>query len=549
MGAPPRPTPARRRAALTGLTLVVIVPLMGTACSSSHKVKKTAPVPAVIASPTPGPSAAPSPGGSTTEEALPPIARKPVPAAAARQAAAAPVPAKATATPVAATTASPEAFPTCPLTGYAAPDSERPIVSLTFDLAADHRSVTGTESVIFTPDRAVDELVFRLWPNGPEGGRRDASMTVTTATSPNAEPFRTSSAGGRRGTQGTLLSIPLGRTAPAHQPISADLTFTLQLPNATWDRYGTDGRTSYWGSGHPLLAWQRGFGWDRDPASPLPGETATSEAATTSIAVTAPASDTVLAPGTGAPPVDAPGGRKLWRFTDEAIRDVGIVSGPLTTATTHLRIANKPVQVIAAVAPGLPTMSTSLLLSEARRALPALAAQFGPVPFDTLRVVAVPGLVASGLEYPGMAWVLPQPDAASTRVVETHELAHQWFYAMVGNDQATSPWLDEAFATFAESLVDDNAQAYSAPVGGERVGRSMASFGRDYDLYDAVVYGAGTTALHAARAAAGSAAFDAAIRCYVRTQAWSVATPGDLTAQLRSLPAALAVLRRAGAVR
>jgi hypothetical protein len=476
---------------------------------------------------------------------LPALARKPVLPQAAAQASRAPgaVPAP----KVTAAAASAVAVPVCAVTSYRTPDSARPVVALTFDLSPDHRTVTGTESVSFTPDRDVTELVFRLWPNGPEGGRRDASMTVSTASSPGGLPFTTTSAGARRGTQGTLLSIPLGRTAKAGKPVQADLAFTLHLPNASWDRYGTNGTTSYWGSGFPLLAWQRGVGWTRDAASPLPGETATSEAASTSVAVTAPAADTVLAPGVGALPVPAPNNKRLWRFSADAVRDVGIVSGRLSMASSMQTVAGKPVKIVTAVAAGLPTMSNAVLQAEARRSLPALAARFGPMPFSVVRLVAVPGLVASGLEYPGMAWVLPQPDRASTRVVVAHELTHQWFYGMVGNNQARSPWLDEAFATYGESLLDGNTAAYQQPIGGDVIGRSVSSFGTDYDLYQATVYGAGTTALDQARTAVGSAAFDAAVRCYVRTNAWSIARPSDFALQLKTLPAALAVLRKAGA--
>ena len=34
--------------------------------------------------------------------------------------------------------------------------------------------------------------------------------------------------------------------------------------------------------------------------------------------------------------------------------------------------------------------------------------------------------------------------------VVTHELAHEWWYALISNDQAQAPWLDEAFASYAE---------------------------------------------------------------------------------------------------
>ncbi|MBW8767514.1 MAG: peptidase M1, partial [Geodermatophilales bacterium] len=52
----------------------------------------------------------------------------------------------------------------------------------------------------------------------------------------------------------------------------------------------------------------------------------------------------------------------------------------------------------------------------------------------------------------------------------------------------------------------------------------------------------------AARRAAGPEAFDAALLCYIDANAWTIATPSDVGAALADLPAALAVLVRAGAL-
>jgi hypothetical protein len=62
------------------------------------------------------------------------------------------------------------------------------------------------------------------------------------------------------------------------------------------------------------------------------------------------------------------------------------------------------------------------------------------------------------------------------------------------------------------------------------------------------VYVQGAAALLRARQAAGAAAFDAAIRCYVRRRAHTIARPGDLAAALAGLPAARRVLVAAGAL-
>lgn len=45
-----------------------------------------------------------------------------------------------------------------------------------------------------------------------------------------------------------------------------------------------------------------------------------------------------------------------------------------------------------------------------------------------------------------------------------HEVAHQWFYAALGNDQYREAWLDESFAAFSElvCLEDTGAPAEQA---------------------------------------------------------------------------------------
>ena len=75
----------------------------------------------------------------------------------------------------------------------------------------------------------------------------------------------------------------------------------------------------------------------------------------------------------------------------------------------------------------------------------------------------------------------------------------------------------------------------------------MADFGDDRHVLRRR-YGKGAAALLAAREAAGPDAFDAAMRCYVNANAWTIATPADVAVALADLPAAVAVLGEAGAI-
>ena len=68
------------------------------------------------------------------------------------------------------------------------------------------------------------------------------------------------------------------------------------------------------------------------------------------------------------------------------------------------------------------------------------------------------------------------------------------------------------------------------------------------EQYEDVVYGRGAAALWEAREAAGAEAFDEALRCYVDTQAWTIARPEDVARALADLEPALDVLVEVGAL-
>jgi hypothetical protein len=435
---------------------------------------------------------------------------------------------------------------------YLPPDPKRPRISLTFAVAGDHRTITGHERVVFSPDQPVTELVFRLWPNGIDH-RLGGSLTVSKAQLDGKAVIpATSSAGGRSGTQGTLLSLPLGHTAAAGKSIVATLDFVLVLPVPFVDRVGSNGETAWWGTGAPLLAWVRGLGWVRTPAVNTLAEMSVAETADTDITVTAPKADTVVANGVADKPIVVSPTERRWHFTNPTARDVLVVVGPLQVVTSTVATPEGDVPVTVAQAPRL-VGAPDQTMQEIRRALPLLVKHYGRYPFASLTVASVPGLFGSGIEYPSMYLLGEDADQS----VVAHESAHMWFYGMVGDDQSLHPWLDEAFATAAEKLVDvelfngtlaltpDDEHALTSA---QPADSPVSAFVGNLVAYDDVVYAKGAAALVKARLAAGAAPYDAAIRCYVNAQAWKVASSADVAAAFKNLPAALAVLRKAGAV-
>jgi hypothetical protein len=418
---------------------------------------------------------------------------------------------------------------------YASPDPNRPRMTLAFTIAADHKTVTGHEQVVFRPDLPITELVFRLTANTAPTVAEGNRIVVTAASADHgAGKFRFTRANAAASTQGGLLHIPFATTIEPGTAVTATIDFELTLGAESFDRFGRSGPFAYFGSGEPLLAWERGFGWHDEDMIDFPAESATSEAMDVDLTVTAPADDVVIMSGDPATP-SVGGPTRTWHSTISTARDVSVAAGPFAVSDTT--VGGVKLRV------GAPDAQTrDQLVPEFRRAITELAKHFGPYPFPSLSVARLPAQ-GGGIEYPSSILMLD-----GSRLVAVHETAHQWFYAMVGDSQALHPWLDEAFASYAEELVNHDHQQDGALNVPGRVDRSTESYGNDMTDYYFITYDKGAAALFAARQAAGPARWDAALRCYTAANAWRIANPADLAKALHGLPAAIDVLKTAGAL-
>jgi hypothetical protein len=419
---------------------------------------------------------------------------------------------------------------------FALPDPDRPQMSLRFTIAADHQTVHGSERIVFRPDRPITELVFRLTANTRPTVEEGNKITVTSATADHgAGRFRFTAANADPSTQGGLLHIPFPATIPAGTTVTAVIAFDLTLGAESFDRFGRSGPFAYFGSAEPLLAWERGYGWHTEDLINFAAESATSEAMAVDLTVAAPAADVVIM--SGDPSDAAPsGGVRTWHSTIATARDVSVAAGPFSVSDTVVQGVKLRLGAPDAVI-------RDQLVPEFRRAILELAARFGPFPFPSLSVARLPAQ-GGGIEYPSSILMLD-----GSRLVAVHETAHQWFYAMVGDSQAQHPWLDEAFAEYAEQLVNDDQPRDNALAAPGNVDASTESYGDNVNGYYFTTYNKGAAALHAARQAAGAARWDAALRCYVAANAWRIANPADLKRAIANLPAAVAVLRTAGALK
>ena len=97
------------------------------------------------------------------------------------------------------------------------------------------------------------------------------------------------------------------------------------------------------------------------------------------------------------------------------------------------------------------------ILNAAVRAVGIFETKFGPYPYGSLNIIQAD--LNDGQEYDGLVYLATtfynQYDGSARSnlvAIGVHEIAHQWWFGLVGNDQALEPWLDEALSVYSEEI-------------------------------------------------------------------------------------------------
>lgn len=153
------------------------------------------------------------------------------------------------------------------------------------------------------------------------------------------------------------------------------------------------------------------------------------------------------------------------------------------------------------------TLNGSTMLKWAKRSVETYTRLVGAYPYKRLRVAESAG--GHAMESPQMVWI-PRRSSSVPWLV-AHEVAHQWFYAVVGNDQASEPFADEGLVT----LLTREAT-------GRYIGTSCSKRPLDRSIYKyrscyyGVIYVQGGDYLSAYRQRVGSNSFWQGLRDYYR---------------------------------
>ena len=420
-------------------------------------------------------------------------------------------------------------------------------------LDLEHRRITGQEWIHFTNNSPgpLAELPLRLYPNL---GRSEIVLSIKRLLIAGAadvgEPATSSVESPSRAVPPRLLAENSAVVATLAQPLAPGASlglyveFEARLPDEGGGNYSTFGYAAgvlALAQFYPTVPRIGSAGWDLE-TPPLFGDMTTADPALYDVWVTAPTGMTLVATGVTAAVTDNRDGTTTSYFVGGPQREFNLV------ASRDFEVKSRQVgdvTINSYYAPGHEPGGQAVL-DWASEAFSIYQAAFGAYPYTELDIAATP-TDAGGVEYPGLVVIADRMyDQAGERgsffeIAVVHEVAHQWWYNLVGDDQVREPWLDEAVTQYATVLYYDARYGADGRAGivksfndrwnrvkstnDQPIGLPVASY--EGGAYGAIVYGKGPLFLLALRERMGADLFARFLKDYSAAYRWRTATTQD----------------------
>ena len=373
--------------------------------------------------------------------------------------------------------------------------SQRYQIAATLDASSGRLDAVETITLTNQSTRTIDHVNLSVVPRAL--GFLEMGDTVTIDGQPVVAAWTTT----------INLRVPLDDLAGG-ESVEIGLSFALNVgtsPDAFSARTSREAGVLSFGQWFPIVSTEHEVYGLGDPQISFTADAIRLELTTT----TPLGRDAVACPGlVSAPEVTG----TSWACEVEDVRDFSFVVNPAFVLTSRT-VGDVALRVYTQTVDGRVTADL------ATTALIGMSETFGPYPWPDLVLAEVGAGGGFSMEYP-RAIHLTRGKVTDTYVVY-HEVAHQWFYAQLGNDQQREPWLDEGFADFSARYLMGigESQCSGRPVNSEvfawEAGPTTGGDWTSCDGYFETVFYKGTEFLNGIRAAMGDDAFFAAMREWV----------------------------------
>jgi len=331
--------------------------------------------------------------------------------------------------------------------------------------------------------------------------------------------------------QDISLRVLLAEDVLPGQNLSITMSWKGKIPRAAY-RYGAQDGVIMLGNFYPALNVRQGDKWLL-AANTAFGDPFCWPCADFQVKINVPSEYQVISTGT-----------TLSREAEASGRDTVLIEAPrardfaLVACWQHLELSAE-LMGVTVKCHVLPTDQATgrQVLARATKVLKYFACTFGSYPYPEIDIVQVPMEGFQGMEYSGLVFLRDEvwhPSYGDERrdFLVAHELAHQWWFGLVGNDQLREPWLDEGLANWSARryLKEMEGKEYPARYDvhhNTNLARELGQMGSRHE-YLGTAYNDGEAFWLALEGELGEAKVTQILRSYLASYRYRIASARDL---------------------
>ena len=347
----------------------------------------------------------------------------------------------------------------------------------------------GIEEVVYynNSENMFTHVYFHLYPNAFRDGAKNAVVVPTKINEayPNGESYghieikKVSSSSGDLlfeilGEDENILSVKLDKELYPDECVKIEIDFETELANIN-HRLGYGDNTINLGNFYPIACvYENGKGFSQSLYHSN-GDPFYSECANYEVTIKFSDKFQIASSGNLQSSVSQ-NGIKENRYTAKNVRDFCLV------LSEKFDIVSKKVEGIIINYYGYQNdKDLNDCLQVAMKAVKTFNDMFGDYPYKQLSIVKS-NFVHGGMEFPNIVLISDSIEQGSEySYVIVHEIAHQWWYGVVGNDEYNHAWQDEGLAEYSTLLFYKANTSY-----GEDFKSMITSANKSYKLFQEV---------------------------------------------------------------
>ncbi len=241
---------------------------------------------------------------------------------------------------------------------------------------------------------------------------------------------------------GKLLTVSLPHEIAPDEQAQLFLRFEMTVPE-TSSRFGINSTGCMLGNALPIAAMYENGAWRTESYIGI-GDSFYSRTSDYKVALSVPR-DLTLAHTGSRVSEEADGAYTVYYISAPSVREFAFAL--ITDGVEYTASARSNRVTVHAI--GESKKKAEFAAKCAAAAIDFFSEKIGEYPYNDFYVV--PFDLSGGMEYPGLIMTYKgdwKEDSAAGMLVIGHEVAHQWFYGVVGSDQINSPWLDESLVEY-----------------------------------------------------------------------------------------------------